>query len=502
MAENEKVVALLPLDNRPVSYLLPKQIADFSGINLILPERKYLGDLKKGCDLNYIEKWLKDIVGVLPAEGEARSQSERHATPLKLIISLDTWIYGGLVQSRKHNLSLDELRSRIDLLKGLINKTQTYSFSSIMRIPNYNSDEEEKPYWKDYGEKIFKWSELMYRVGRGITRDKESNEELIEKWYQSSKEIPPDILADYKAHRDTNFTVNMFWLESLHENTFEYLILSCDDSSKYGMNVVEAEFLEKYISRHNFLKKVKVLSGTDEILLVLMTRTVLSDTKYKPSVSLYFNSEQGKNQTARYESKSIHDSVLNQLDAIGIETKDYKEADITLFIHCADSVQGDHVFGIKPDDTSVNAVNLIKEIEKTNKPFIILDLAYANGADPNLIEILLSSKINWSKCYGYAGWNTCSNTTGSALSIGINRWIAEKENRFNEESFKKCLLTRFLDDYVYQSIIRNGNIIESDINNKMKSYTNKFLALLELKDIGLKFKLPWQRSFEIETIGF
>ena len=36
---NKDSIALLPLDDRPVSYLLPKQIADFSGVNLILPEK-------------------------------------------------------------------------------------------------------------------------------------------------------------------------------------------------------------------------------------------------------------------------------------------------------------------------------------------------------------------------------------------------------------------------------------------------------------------------------
>ena len=63
---HKKSIALLPLDNRPVSCLLPKQIADFSGINLILPKRKYLGGLKKGCDLNcmvilILKKKLKGI---------------------------------------------------------------------------------------------------------------------------------------------------------------------------------------------------------------------------------------------------------------------------------------------------------------------------------------------------------------------------------------------------------------------------------------------------------
>ncbi len=483
---NHKSIALLPLDNRPVSYLFPKQIADFSGIDLILPERKHLGDLKHGSDLNYIDRWLMNTV-----------ETYGHAS-LQLIISLDNFIYGGLVQSRKHNLSLDELKSRCRDVARNVSTVETYAFSSIMRIPNYNSSEEEKLYWKDYGEKIFKWSELTHKAGDKNVAAIREFPMIMEEWYQSSKEIPPAIMADYKGHREKNLTVNLMWLESLHEDRFEYLIFSCDDSGKYGMNVIEAEYLKKQIKNHNFSNKTKVISGTDEIPLVLLTKARLQKSNYKPNLSLYFNSTEGKNQIARYESSLISYSILNQIKTLGLEVKDFKDSDIVLFVHCADSVQGDHIFKITPSDTKTNANNLIKEIEKTDKPFILLDLAYANGADPNLIEALLNSKVDFEKCYGYAGWNTCANSTGSALAIGINRWVSEKENRFNEILFKKCLLTRFLDDYAYQAEIRHKDITEEEVNEKMKPYISMFLKRFDIKDIDIKFNLPWSRSFEVE----
>jgi hypothetical protein len=179
--------------------------------------------------------------------------------------------------------------------------------------------------------------------------------------------------------------------------------------------------------------------------------------------------------------------------------KDFKDSDIGLYVHCADSVQGDHIFKTNPNDTKNNVENLIKELEKSDKPFIILDLAYANGADPNFVEALFDSKIDWNQCYGYAGWNTCSNSTGSVLAIGINRWLAEKENRFNPEAFKKCLLTRFLDDYAYQVQIRHINSMEEEVNEKMKPFVKRFSELLNLNNVEVQFKLPWNRSFEVEV---
>lgn len=469
-------IALLPLDNRPVSYLLPKQIADFSGLNLFLPERKYLGDLKHGSKLAYIEKWLKELDKID-----------------SLIVSLDNIVYGGLIQSRKHNFTMDELKSHVNLFENccrdIPQNTSVYGLSSILRIPDYNSDEEEKGYWKDYGKKIFNWSKLMH-----------THKELLEKWYQSSKEIPPEILSDYKNHRDKNLAINLIWLEFLHKQIFKYLIFSEDDSSKYGINVIEAEYLKQQISAHNFINKAKVISGTDEIPLVLMTKTYLEKQKLYPKISLYFNSAGGKNHIARYESDTIYSSVKNQLDVINLDAKDSIKngSDIILCVHCADSVQGDHIFGERPSDTKGNTGELTAFLEKIKKPFIIADLAYANGADPVLIERLLNSKINWDLCYSYAGWNTCSNTIGSALAIGIHRWLSGRNNTFNKILFKKCLLSRFLDDYVYQTQIRHLNITKEEINKKIQSYVKCFSNLLGLNDININCSLPWNRSFEVE----
>lgn len=483
-------IALFPLDNRPVSYLLPKQIADFSGVNLILPEKKYLGNLNKGSDLDCLEKWLINL-GL--------------NSDMSLVISLDNWIYGGLIQSRKHNYTMDELRGRANLLRSILkksHKSRSYAFSTILRISNSNINEEEKEYWKDYGEKIFKWSELMYKVGRGTKEEKVTHEELIESWYQSSKQIPSHILSDYKSHRDKNLTINMFWLESLHEKLFEYLIFSSDDSSTYGMNVVEAEYLKKQIKNHSFSNLATVISGTDEIPLVLFTKEILNKYKAKPTISVYFNSVKGKEEFARYESGTIYNSVLDQIRTFGLEVKNFKDSDIAVFIHMADSYQGDHIFKKDPETSTKGNVNkIISLVKEINKPFILLDLAYANGADPNLIETLFvdeNKDIIHRHLYGFAAWNTCSNSTGSALAMGVNRWLAEERNTFNEKEFKKCLLTRLLDDYAYQAKVRHFNIKEEEINEKMKDYSYTFSRLLGLNDINVKCLLPWNRSFEVE----
>lgn len=470
-------IALLPLDNRPVSFLLPKQVAEFAGINLLLPERRYLGDLKNSTNLDYIEEWL---IGL-----------DKNTL---LILSLDTWVYGGLVQSRQHERELNYLLERNERLENIINKHGCkYAFSSVMRIANYNNNEEEKSYWDKYGEKIFKWSEYMHRVGKSIKIENETYEDLIDSWYESSNEIPPEIIADYKSLRDKNLRINLEWLK-LVGKSIDYLLYSKDDSSEYGINVVEANYLEKQIKDQKIKDKAKVILGADEIPLLLITKSQLDEEK--PSVGIFFSSDIGKNITARYESTSIEESIKSKLEVLGLELVSCEDADIVLCVHVAKSIQGDHVFGIEPESTEEEVKRTIDFINNLNKPFIVLDIAYANGADPKLIKKM--SSIDMNKLYGFSAWNTCSNSTGTALAMGVNRWLAEKRGTFDERLFKKCLITRFLDDYGYQAKVRESSITEEKLNVNMEKYIKEFSKIFDLDINQVKCSLPWKRSFEVE----
>ena len=119
----------------------------------------------------------------------------------------------------------------------------------------------------------------------------------------------------------------------------------------------------------------------------------------------------------------------------------------------------------------------------------------------------------------YAAWNTSGNTLGTTISHAIIRYIAKKLNRSNDSTHMKFIFERFLDDYIYQSIIRtkmkvkclvNGisplgmkeneeEKISNIINRDMKKYADK-LSKIGFKNNSLKFikaNLPWSRLFEV-----
>ena len=137
-------IAFLPIDNRPVCYTLPKIILGIDkSIEFYLPKRELLGDLTKSANIEGLFEWLNNLPKV-----DA------------IILSLDTIAYGGLIPSRRCPETFEQILKRIEYLKEILLKkdAEIYAFSSIMRISNNNYNDEEKIYWKDFGEKIFKYS--------------------------------------------------------------------------------------------------------------------------------------------------------------------------------------------------------------------------------------------------------------------------------------------------------------------------------------------------------
>ena len=327
-------IAFVPIDNRPVCYTLPAQIcAADTGINLFMPEREWLGDLKKFADVDKIFQWLKD----LPSADA-------------VILPLDTVAYGGLISSRRSTDTFDKIYKRIEKLKDILSEknAKIYAFSSIMRISNNNINEEEKEYWNKWGKKIFNYSFCMDKFGTVC-----------------KNEVPSDILDDYLATRRRNFEINKTYLQ--WGNFFDTLVFSKDDCAEYGFNVQEARELEKL---GGFVK-----TGADEIPLTLLARSI----KGKLKVSPIFLEPKYKNLISNYEDVSIENSVRGQLELAGCEVCEPQDADILLYVNNFKERQGEIVM-------KVPAAPYDGLWQKPDKPYMIADVRYANGSDNAFVE--------------------------------------------------------------------------------------------------------------------
>lgn len=433
-------IGFIPIDNRPVCYTLVQQISQIDkDIELFLPDRKFLGDLTKSADYNAILNWLKDL-----------PQLD------SIIISLDTIAYGGLIPSRRCTDSIEEIKKRILEFKEILSQknAKIYAFSSIMRISNNNINQEEKEYWSLYGKKIFEYS---YNKSQNIT---------------FKTDVPQEILTDYIETRKRNFEINKLYLNWQQEGFFDTLIFSKDDCAKFGLNVDEANELK---ALGGFIK-----TGADEIPLSLLSRAINGKIKIAP----IFLEPKYTDLISNYEDISIKESVLGQLSLANCEISSADDADILLYINNFVEKQGEIVMKIdtKPFD---------KIWEKPEKPYMIADVRFANGADNCFVKELFKTDFD-NNFYGYSGWNTSANTLGSLICAGKIKFLAKK---YDDCAFKKLQITRFLDDWAYQANVRQEKF--TDLKSSMIKYEKILFNKFDLYP-NLKYNSIWKRLFEVD----
>ena len=440
-------ICFVPIDNRPVCYNLVKEICEVNkNIELYIPPREFLGGLNKYADVESLFLWLKN----LPKDIDC------------MIISLDTLAYGGLIPSRRIKDSFEEIKTRLDRLKPILKGKKVLAFSSIMRISNNNCNEEEKDYWKDWGQKIFEFSYNSCKLKSPQKTD-----------------VPQEILKDYLETRKRNFTVNALFLDWEKEGLFDTLIFSKDDCSQYGFNVSEAIMLENW--------GAKTKTGADEIPLMLLARAIEQDIKIYPQ---YIEPEY-KDRISNYEDLSVESCVLSQLELgkfIITDSKD--EADIVLVINNFKEKQGELVMNWETEPYKWG-------FSHPQKSYAVADIRYANGSDNAFMERLLHRPI---PDYGYCGWNTTANTVGSLLATIKIKQHAQKNGvgKYNDRAFKKLQAIRYLDDWAYQANVRSQISEPCDIKEKMKPFENKIFLLLGT-EFDIQYKFPWNRKFEIEV---
>lgn len=459
-------ICFIPIDNRPVCYNLAVDIAKIDkDIEFFIPPREYLGGLTQNADIDKIYEWFVSLPQVD-----------------KIVLSLDTIAYGGLIPSRRSDDTKEEIQSRVLKFRKewVKKKAKVFAVSSIMRISNNNYNIEEKEYWKDYGKKIFEYSYQTDKCG------------LKNFGSPLQKLIPVGVLNDYMLTRQRNFEINQMYLEWQKLGYFDELLFSKDDCAEFGFNVKEAKTLAS--------RGAKVITGADEIPLTLLSKAIESEKEIK--VYPIFLEENSKDLISNYEDISIEKSVHKQLTEAGITVLDKvcvgqntttlseevpKDTDIILIVNNFKEHQGEIVMKVPTELFS-------GEIELPDKPYMIADVRNANGADNNFVQNILG-KINLKNFYGYSAWNTSANTLGSLICACKVKFLAKN---YDDNAFKKVQMTRFLDDWAYQANIRQQIDKPCDIKELMKPYEDKISQVLDI-EIKNDYRYPWSRLFEVEV---
>lgn len=428
-------IGLLPLDERPVNTRYPLMIAAIADVDVIMPPTSALPSIREPADRGALAVWLHDVAGGLDA----------------LIVSCELLGYGGLISSRISHDDTGTIIARLNVLRSIKQQHPhlvVYGFNVITRVSNHNDAWEEPDYWAEWGARMYRLSQVLDQEAQGET--------VAEALAALRADIPAAHAQDFLGRRMRNHTVNLAVLQLLVDNVLDLLVLSSDDTSPGGLPSREKRWLSGWAAQLGLDGRLLMYPGADEVGCVLLARLINEARGWTPRVRAQYAVPGGEMIIAPYEDGPVRVTVERQVRAVGGMVVD-GEADLLLAVNPPvpnrrewqpSFAQQDYAARWPYLDTFVEQ---IRRREAAGQPVIVADVAYPNGADPLLVD-LLRQRVWLLGVSAYGAWNTAGNTIGTALAQACaSQFIATGEQRAAQERF---LLHRFMEDWGYQHVVR------------------------------------------------
>jgi hypothetical protein len=510
-------VGLLPLDERPVNTRYPAMIAAIAGVELALPPDDLLSHLREPARCDDLAAWLRAIAPALDA----------------LIVDVEMLAFGGLIASRISDDPPGAVVSRLDVLRAIraeLPDLPILAFNVITRISNANACTEEPLYWETYGTRLYRLSQLLDRAAQG--------EPLLDEIAALRDDIPPEVLRDMLRRRLRNHIVNLASLHLLDSGAINLLVLSSDDTSPFGLESREKRWLASWaelltLGRDHPLTDgqdqapqtpgtLLMYPGADEVGCALLARVINQHTRRVPRIAPLYAIPGGEEIVAPYEDGPVRLTVERQIQAIGgtLATGD-GEPDLWLAVNTPSPrrTEWDESFAAEERDERYDhldaLVDRVHELQEHGQKVIVADVAYPNGADPVLMELLIE-KVDLLKLAGFGAWNTAGNTIGTALAQGCAALLATTP--VQQIAHLRFLLHRFVEDWGYQHVVRRAarallermaGVHEPDdttigaICRWIETHLNARIGALpgfagRWRVTPGSTRLPWNRLFEVD----
>jgi hypothetical protein len=491
-----KRLLYLPLDERFTTRDLFLSFAGITPYQVITPDKTMLPQKKQLPDIKALMDWTANTTDRTEAA----------------IISADMLLYGGLIASRTSADTLADVQERLKVLEEIRVKNPRmpiFISTTVMRMPQYSSSDEEPDYYALYGREIFLYSQHSHRYE--VLKNPEDNKTA--ETYKNK--IPKEVLEDYLTRRERNFQINKRLIELVRKNVINRLVITLDDNAEYGLFKKEAAELEKL--SNDLRDLVAIYPGADEAQLPLLSRLVLG-TKRIP-VYIVYRFPEARRLIPSFEGQALEESVEQQvLAAGGVIVDNPNKAACILYVNNFSDKQlfaGTQIERRAEEKISLENLLLKSGITiKKGKIYILADNRYYNGSDVQFIDSIFSGKINPDQI-AYAGWNTSGNTLGSAIAMGLLR-SGINQTKFVSQRYKKLLWSRFIEDWAYmvegreelKKDMKQRNInafaetaLEKEYESRMKSFLNSKAGIVNTflrTDYSVnRVFFPWHRHFEI-----
>ena len=513
-------LALLPLDERPCNYHYPELLGPVAGVEVVVPPAELMGYKKRPADSDALADWL------LQAADRADG----------IVVAAETLAFGGLIPSRVVDVTAEQALGRLSVLREIRRRhpgLPVFVQSVVLRTPAYDSDDEEPTYWATYGERLHLYSVAIDAVEMGEAAWEQVRPRLVvasagpavrelaglsfgqlkDRLAELESEIPKDVREDWRWRRSRNHRVNRELVDYVAEGVVDFLALTQDDSPPLGLHAQEQRALANLIAERRAFRRVLMYPGADEAGLVLLARHVLRAAGLRPRIWVRFSSAVGPQVIPRYEDRPLLEGIKGHLTALGgIWEPDLRHCDVALFVNSPDGPQQEAPQQHLPAAAG-SGRSLAEFLEaladavasRPERPVALADVAFANGADRTLVEMLPAYVWPYDLA-AYAGWNTAGNTIGSTLAHAALRWVglhrlSGEQSDLAERAHRRYLTLRFAEDWAYQAVVRQemarGPVAELGISPYSLGAHRRPLAAEALARLQRTWE-RWQKTWQPE----
>jgi len=502
-------IVLLPLDSRPPCTQFVKQLGSIAGIEVVLPPTAFLDNYKTPANREALRQWLLNAT----ADAEAA------------IIAVDMLVHGGLLASRIANGDAADVAATLSLLEELNKRypqLKIYAFNIIPRLLLADNS--------SYAN--FRHQVLEYSVLQDLVYTFE-NPRDIDRLEQLQREIPPSLIDTYRSLYENTANISLALISLVEKGVITSLVLGQDDSQPFGIPNITVRKLENYIAhRPHLADKVHITQGTDEVALTLLGQAVVANSNHHPQIAVRYSHPAAPAIVMPYMPHSVAKTVQEKVDLIKgtiVDTPD--KADFILYVH----------IGTKTTTPELleRAALEINDLIKQGYRVAVVDLSENFAAEETLLPVLIDQKVNILQLAGYAGWNTTSNSVGTAVTQGVlftNQLKTAASIMAAISVYQKnleFLIARFLDDWYYQKdvklhtdrvltwkkadrymlgenysfanrliqrlMVHRANQLHRQVLSHLPIFvtTNDTTVKLALTGLELECYLPWHRTFEV-----
>lgn len=506
-------VLLLPLDSRPVCGPMVQKLGRLAAIDVIVPPKALIDNYQQPAAKEKLLDWLEANAPAYPYN----------------IVSADLLLHGGLLQARQRTADAQEQTQLADALQELRCRGQSPQtiFSVIPRL--LVSDELLPDRWYQYH--LMRYSQLLDMTE--INNDPYFTRQLLD--YQ--KQIPSPILEKYLKLYEQSQSFNSLLLAKLcsdiSPNGLPAVVIGQDDASPLGLPHRSALRLENLIERRGWQNQATLTCGADEIAALLVARRYLQNSGWQPKIYLQYADPSAEFKYMPYMAVSVNAALRNQAQLLGAQLVDnLQDADIACYINCGD----------EDSRPSAAQVENLQNLLHSGKPVALIDASANFAAEELLLPRLLANDVPLNRLAAYAGWNTFSNSSGTALAqavivSGRLRWL--RSANANEQQLLalyaenlRFTAERILEDYFYQKLLHpqlrpylesfgvtptaltaeNKPQVEARIQARLSLDAWLLLhrnlgrtpffqtenAAYYLRDLTVGARLPWNRIFEVD----